>query len=282
MQQAAQNPHWEAFLNLNFEVRPAANNQLRTVISERNHHGPLVIQKPFYPEGSPCHIYLLHPPGGLVGGDQLTLHANLDQDAHALITTPGAAKFYRSAGPVASQLQKITVNNNALVEWLPQETIIFNQANAQVDTIVNLNSGGKFIGWEISCLGRQAGDLPFVEGQFVQKIQIYKDNSPIIIERALYQGNDEILSAPWGLANHTTVGTMIIAPANDTLLELIRTQVQAVSPELFSATLINGVLVCRHLAAQAQATKKIFTQVWKIARPFIQNIEACIPRIWNT
>lgn len=282
MQLVQQIPRWEAYLRLNFANRPSVNNHSRTIISEREHRGPLVIQKPFYPEGNPCHVYLLHPPGGLVGGDQLKLEVNLENNTHGLITTPGAAKFYRSNGAVASQVQKITVNDNALMEWLPQETIIFDQANAQVETIVNLTNNAKFIGWEISCLGRQAGDLPFVEGQFAQKIQIHRDNKPIVIERALYRGNDEILSAAWGLANHVTVGTMIIAPANSELLELIRTQVQAESPELFSTTLIDGVLICRHLGSQAANTKRIFTHVWEIARPVIQHVPACIPRIWNT
>ena len=282
MQTVAQNSRWEAYLKLNFANRLAANNQSRTIISERKHHGPLVIQKPFYPEGSPCHIYLLHPPGGLVGGDQLTLEVDLEENSHTLITTPGAAKFYRSTGAVASQSQHFNIENGALLEWLPQETIVFNQANAHVETIVDLHGNAKFMGWEISCLGRQAGDLPFTEGKFVQKIQLRQDGKPVVIERALYQGNDEILSASWGLANHATVGTMIVAPANNELLEQIRTQVQAESPELFSATLIDGVLLCRHLGPQAFSTKKIFTRVWEIARPFIQDIKVSIPRIWNT
>ncbi|WP_455200705.1 urease accessory protein UreD, partial [Kaarinaea lacus] len=93
----AQKP-WKAQLTLGFEKR-----NHRTVVANRKHVGPLVIQKPFYPEGAPCHIYLLHPPGGLVGGDQLTLNVDLNKESHVLITTPGAAKFYRSAGPVAEQ-----------------------------------------------------------------------------------------------------------------------------------------------------------------------------------
>lgn len=282
IQLAKQNSKWEAQLTLAFACQTTTNHQTRTIIKERKHHGPLVVQKPFYPEGSPCHVYLLHPPGGLVGGDRLTLNANLEQNSHALITTPGAAKFYRSTGQEASQLQSFTITDGALLEWLPQETIVFNQANAQIKTSIDMTGSAKFIGWEISCLGRQAGNLPFNEGRFVQKIQIRRNNKPLLIERALYEGDAEILSAPWGLANHPTVGTMIITPANNIILESIRQRVQAESPELFSATLIDDLLVCRHLGPQATATKKIFTQVWQIARPIVQDIEACVPRIWNT
>ena len=281
-QNSQQSSQWQATLSLKFGVQSTASNKTRTIISSRQHQGPLVVQKPFYPEGSPCHVYLLHPPGGLVGGDQLTLNVDLEPDTHTLITTPGAAKFYRSTGQVASQNQSFTINEGALLEWLPQETIIFNQANARVESIINLTQSSKFIGWEISSLGRQAGNLPFNEGQFVQKIQILRNNKPLVIERALYQGGDEILSAAWGLANHTTVGTMMITPASKELLELIRQRVTTKPADLFSATLIEDVIVCRHLGSQAVETKKIFTSVWEIARPFIQDIKACIPRIWNT
>jgi len=274
--------HWEANLSLDFCIGKHSSISPRTIINSRKHQGPLVIQKPFYPEGDPCHIYLLHPPAGLVGGDRLTLSVSLQQDAHVLITTPGAAKFYRSNGSIAAQQQTLQIADNALLEWLPQETIVFDKSNAEVRTSVRLSANAKFIGWEICCLGRQAGNLPFNDGQFVQKIQLQRDNIPLLIERALYQGNTPILSSAWGLANHTTVGTMMITPANQQLLESIRAQVKVDSPQLFSATLMNGVLVCRYLGAQAANAKKVFTQVWEISRPAIQNINACVPRIWNT
>jgi len=277
-----QTRRWEANLSLDFCVSNHSNHVSRTIINKRAHFGPLVIQKPFYPEGDPCHIYLLHPPGGLVGGDRLSLNVSLQKDTHVLITTPGAAKFYRSNGHIATQQQTISIADNALLEWLPQETIIFDQSNAQVQTLVELTDGAKFIGWEIACLGRPAGNQPFIDGQFVQKIRLLRNNKPLVIERALYQGNAPILSSPWGLANHTTAGTMMITPANQQLLESIRTQVKVDSPQLFSATLMNGVLVCRYLGTQAANAKKIFIQVWEIARPALQNINACIPRIWNT
>jgi len=281
-QSVQQSRHWEASLSLDLRVANYSTTNQRTIIADRRHHGPLVIQKPFYPEGDPCHIYLLHPPGGLVGGDKLTLTVKLQKNSHTLITTPGAAKFYRSNGSVASQFQTFSIEENALLEWLPQETIVFDNANAQIHTIIELSTSAKFIGWEISCLGRQAGNLPFRNGQFVQKIHLQRDDKPIIIERALYQGDAAILSAPWGLANHATAGTMMITPANQQLLEQIRSQVRAISPELFSVTLMENIIVCRYLGAQAATAKKLFTQVWEIARPAVQNIKACIPRIWNT
>ena len=277
MQPAAVHSSWKAQLLLEFEKRGS-----RTVVARRKHAGPLVIQKPFYPEGSPCHVYLLHPPGGLVGGDQLNLEVQLHDNSHALITTPGAAKFYRSAGPVAQQTQTFNIANGSILEWLPQETIAFDNTNAFVHTQVNLTGDAKFIGWEITCLGRQASGELFTAGRFAQKLELHIDRKLQLIERALFQGNSELLSAPWGLANHPTVGTMIIAPGDRQLVQAIRNKVRAESHELFSTTLMDNILVCRYLGPQAETAKHLFTKVWQIARPHLQGIEASIPRIWHT
>ena len=68
------------------------------------HEGPLRVLQRLYPEGPGiCHHVLVHPPGGIVGGDVLELNARLQRDCHALITTPGATRFYRSAGETSAQ-----------------------------------------------------------------------------------------------------------------------------------------------------------------------------------
>ena len=290
MQPAATHSFWKAQLSLEFEKRAD-----RTVVTSRKHTGPLVIQKPFYPEGAPCHIYLLHPPGGLVSGDQLILNVNLDNQSHVLMTTPGAAKFYRSAGPVAQQIQTFNVCNESLLEWMPQETIVFDQSNATINTEINLEENSKFIGWEIICLGRTASGEKFTSGNLQQKLQLSINNKPAFIERALFQGKSELLSAPWGLANQPAVGTMIITHANQQLVNIIREQVQAPFTskladslqdeklhELFSVTLMDNILVCRYLGPKADTAKSLFIKVWEIARPYLHNIDACSPRIWNT
>src|SRR6476620_11342443 len=121
---ASERAGWEAALDLEFAARGA-----RTILARRASIGPLVVQRPFYPEGDVAHVYLVHPPGGVVGGDQLRLNVLAREGAHALITTPAATKFYRSDGRVAHQRQEI-VADAASIEWLPQETIVFPDARA--------------------------------------------------------------------------------------------------------------------------------------------------------
>src|SRR5205085_6360717 len=101
-------PGWQAELRLRFNCdAPGPLRPGRTRLVERQHRGPLVVQRPFYPEGDPCHVYLVHPPGGVVGGDALRIDATVDPGAHALITTPAATKFYRCEERISTQTQEL-------------------------------------------------------------------------------------------------------------------------------------------------------------------------------
>ncbi|STW72008.1 urease accessory protein UreD [Klebsiella michiganensis] len=116
---------WQASLDLQFQFLGG-----KTTLASRRHVGPLTVQRPFYPEEETCHLYLLHPPGGIVGGDELTISATMDPGCHTLITMPGASKFYRSSGAQARLQQTLTLAENSTLEWLPQDAIFFPGANA--------------------------------------------------------------------------------------------------------------------------------------------------------
>src|SRR6187399_900454 len=104
---------WNARLELRFE-REAA----RTVLTTRRHVGPLRVQKSLHPEGAGvCQAIIVHPPGGIVGGDSLAIAIEAGAGAHAQLTTPGAAKWYRSAGSVARSTTALRLAAGALVEW---------------------------------------------------------------------------------------------------------------------------------------------------------------------
>ena len=85
---------WQARLELSFQLSGG-----RTILARRQHVGPLIVQRPFYPEGPEvCHTYLLHPPAGIAAGDRIEAAVSVEEGAHVLLTTPGAAKWYRSGG----------------------------------------------------------------------------------------------------------------------------------------------------------------------------------------
>ena len=150
---------WKAELSLGFRF-----TDYRTVLAEKRFSGPLVVQKPLYPEGGAvCHAIVVHPPAGIVGGDQLSLRVNAGCKTAVLLTTPGAGKWYRSAGAWASQKLRFEVAGS--LEWLPQETIVFDGALADMGCEVNLGDESTYIGWEILCFGRAGSGERFSKGR---------------------------------------------------------------------------------------------------------------------
>jgi urease accessory protein len=207
---------WQAELRLQFARRGA-----RTFLAHREHTGPLLIQRPFHPEPAACHAYIVHPPGGIVGGDELRLHVAVEQGAHVLLTTPAATKFYRSAGKVARQTQTFAVKQGTM-EWLPQESIFYRDAIVRSSTQVRLSPGAKFIGWEIPCLGLPARNEDFDSGDLRLHFELWLDESPLLIDRLRIQGASAARTAAWGLAGHAAIGTLLAYPATRESVELVR------------------------------------------------------------
>jgi urease accessory protein len=265
---------WLASLDLEFAPQGS-----RTVLARRSHVGPLVVQRPFYPEGGVCHIYLVHPPGGVVGGDRLELRARVGDGAHALITTPSATKFYRSEGRVATQSQDIALDA-ATFEWLPQETILFPDAYANIATRVRLSERSKFIGWEIVCYGRPASALKYSGGRAHQDFELWLNDVPLVLDHLRLDGASDSMHARFGLAGNTALGTLFAFPADDALLELARTV--CVDGALSACTKVDGVLVCRALGLQADTVRKQLAAIWSLIRPQIAGRPAVPPRIWAT
>lgn len=268
---------WRARLSLEFSGRAD-----RTIISARAHQGPLVIQKPFYPEGEVSHVYILHPPGGVAGGDDLGITLQLHDGAHALVTTPASGKFYRAQAAPSICEQTFKVAAGATLEWLPQDNILFDGCRVNMRTRVLLEEGAGFLGWEILCLGRTAGGQPFREGYCNQNLEVWKNGYPVFIERGYYAGGHALLQSPWGMKGFTVAGSFVAVGADREILERVNLELQDQGNEMFSASLLDDVLVCRYLGREGEHARKAFTRAWEIVRPMLLDRPACIPRIWNT
>ena len=270
---------WRAQLDLEFSK---SNN--RTILSHRKHFGPLQVQKPFYPEiNGTCHVYILHPPGGVVGGDRLNISIDVDSNAHALITTPAAGKFYRSAGPIAVQKQIIKVASKAILEWFPSENILFSGSKAQIETKVELAHDSHFVGWEILCLGRPASEEIFSQGELDQRFEVWRDGKPLRIERLKLRGGDPALQAKWGLLGFPVIGSMVCVTDKTELIDSLRTITNvAIGEELFSVTQVDGAILCYFLGNSVERARNCFISAWKILRQEVIGCEAVEPRIWKT
>jgi len=269
---------WQAELRLRF-AKGAGPADTRTRLVHRSHRGPLVIQRPFYPEGDPCHVYVVHPPGGVVGGDQLRVDAQVEAGAHALITTPAATKFYRSAQRASSQLQELRAAG-ATLEWLPQENIFFPGAETHTATRVHIDANSRFIGWEIACLGLPARGEAFDSGSLKLDLELWSDSNPIFVDRLRLAGHSPSRSAAWGLAGFEAVGTLLATPASAADVEAIR--VLLADRANVAVTLVDGVLVLRALDTQGEPLRKLFITAWQLLRPRLLGRDAVPPRIWAT
>jgi urease accessory protein len=252
--------------------------------------GPLYVQKPFYPEGELVHVYLLHPPGGIAGGDQLEINICTEENASALLTTPAANKFYRSGGRAASITNTLSVNADCGLEWLPQENLFFGGCAVNLDTRIRLAHGARFIGWDINCFGRPASGDHFPSGSVGSTTRVYRaghteaDDEPILFERNCWQAGSELMDAPWGLAGRSAVGTLYAYPVDVEQLEVLRRRLKerSLRDDLLAVTVVDDLLIARVIADSGSLTRQQLAEVWQALRPLVFGRKASPPRIWNT
>jgi len=271
---------WEALLQLSFEQKKSANS-LQTVLGKSMHYGPLRVQRPFYPEGDLAHIYILHPPGGVVGGDKLTIEFSVEKNARVLSTTPGSGKFYLSAGDSAELKQNLKIKPGASLEWFPQENILFSGARLNSRTRIDCHDDAVFIGWDISCLGRPSSHEQFNQGAFDSRLEFYHNEKLLFIEtQRVFDKKD--LHAIAGLRSQPLQASMLAFPCNHQHLQIVRQQLEPQSSNLISTTLMDGLLVIRVLGDNSEQIKKQLTQTWTVLRPQMLKRFAVLPRIWAT
>lgn len=264
----------------------------RTALMRARHQGPLRIQRVFYPEASGCaHVYLLHPPGGLVVGDELSISVAAASGAHGLLTTPSAGKIYtvnglRHSDAATEQTQRVSLvlQPDSVCEWLPQETIIFNGANARLNTQLEAAAGARFCVWDIVCLGRPASNEVFTEGVVEQTLQVRIDNRPVLIERNRMRGGDAIMESMWGLQGAGSFGTLVasVTLSRDQIDNLLENLAERWPEAKWGITQKKQLLIARYLGASAAECRYGFVAIWQALRPVMLGCEAVEPRIWNT
>jgi urease accessory protein len=268
---------WHATLALRFHRRDA-----RTLSTNR-HQGPLRMQKPLYPEGEAiCHAVIIHPPGGIAGGDALEVTATVEPGAHALLTTPGATKWYKANGRAASQRVQLSVSG--ALEWLPQEAIVFDQADVRSAIDIDLEANAAMIGWDIVALGRRAAGERFERGRYAQSIRLRIDNALVWHERSRILGSDDLLDSPIGLDGQHVFGCLWAAGAVLEALDLneLRAELGTADGSAPVTRLAPQLLVARTLASTTAAARTALTAVWSALRPRLFGVRAQAPRLWAT
>ncbi|MBC7547923.1 MAG: urease accessory protein UreD [Polaromonas sp.] len=286
---------WYASLSVDYDKRAAQT------VAMFKHSGPLRILQSLYPEGEGiCHNVIVHPPGGLVGGDTLDLRFNVATGAHALVTTPGATRFYRSDGALARQHAQLQLGADARLEWLPLETIAYGGCLAENRLTMALEPEAELIGWDVTAFGLPAANLPFdasaspgtsgaaalPTGQFSQHIEV----PGVWLERARIRASDALLlNSPLGLAGHRCMASMFWVTGNplgrarrqlalDTARDVITAHPLRATA---GATSPNGqVVVVRVLAPMVEPALTLLKQVRNAWRAALWQLPGVNPRIW--
>lgn len=279
------NRHWAASLTLGFGAYSDGDRSI-TRMNKSHHYGPLRVQRPFYPEGRDgcCHVYLLHPPGGLVSGDALNIDVTVAAGAHALLTTPAANKLYRadSNGVAWTQTTHLKVASQATLEWLPQETLAFDGSRGEQTFLIELEDNAKCLGWEILGLGRPASDLPFTTGHLEQRFHVSQGGRPLWIERQSLDPNHRRFVGKWGQGGATVHATFWAIGLADPAEAVSALREYLPANERWAVTFRRGVLLLRYLGMERNEAWDLFLQARAVLRPRLTGHEATIPRIWLT
>ena len=272
---------WHASLNLNYTL------QDRRSVLHFAHSGPLRVLKSLYPEGDGvCHNVLVHPPSGLVGGDTLAIHAQLASGCHALVTTPGATRFYRSASELAVQRTHLRLQAGARMDWLPLETIAYSGCRAENHLCMELEPGAELLGWDVSTLGLLHARQDFEQGSYLQHIEI----PGVWLERGVIDASDtRLLQSPTGLAGQRCIGTVFFACGHALdrerrawALECARETIgtHPLQSTAGASSPNPQVVVVRVLGNQTESVMDLLKNVWANWRQGLWQMGAMVPRIW--
>ncbi|MBI2778614.1 MAG: urease accessory protein UreD [Gammaproteobacteria bacterium] len=277
---AGDTPTWRGSLDLRFSQGP---DTVMQVVEARM---PLAIQRPFYPEGADvCHAVVLHPPGGMAGGDRLEIALHLEPGTQALLTTPAANKWYRSSGLPAAQIVRACVDTGAHLEWLPQESIVFDGALAHQTMRVELAPGATWLGWDITRFGRSACGERFDHGHWRNSIEVWRGGTPLWIDRQRLEGGSRLLDRPFGLSGMPVTGCLAwLGQVVETTLAEEARRLWTAQPRHGEAgvTRLEEGLLCRYRGPSSAEARAWFVAVWDMLRRHHRNRAACPPRIWNT
>jgi urease accessory protein len=277
-QAAALQPGWQANLDLSFEYRDAG-----TALARHRHEGPLQVQKALYPEGRDiCHVAVLHPPGGIAAGDSLCMRASLNRSSRALLTTPGATKWYRSEGSLARQHLHFDLEQDSVLEWLPRENILFDGSRISMSLDVALSARSTYFGWDIFSFGRRASGESWRRGILRMRTSIRRADRVLWSEMANVDAGSGFMHSSVGLSGRTVCGTFLVAGVEiqSEVLATCRRVPRALSEGRVGITRVPGVLIARYLGDSSEEVFDYFTALWTVLRPALSARASCAPRVW--
>lgn len=236
--------------------------------------GSLRVLLPGRPEGSPVEAVLLNTAGGLTGGDRLRVEAGAGPGSRLVVTTQAAERVYRSAAGRAEVAVALTVGPAARLDWLPQETILYDGGAIDRRLSVDLAPGGRALLVEAVVLGRRAMGERVRRGSFRDRWEVRQDGRPILADRLRLEGGDwGALGSPGTLGGAGAWASLaLLAPEASARLGPLRVLVSQAG----GASLVReGVLFARILAEDGHGLRQVLG-------PAVELLSGRgLPRVWR-
>ena len=262
---------------LRFERRTGS-----TRLAHLYQRSPCRILFPNSPEGDLPVAVMVTTSGGLAGGDRLHIEIAAGAGAEAVVTAQAAEKIYRSLGPDTRQEIALAVEADAWLEWLPQETILFEGARLDRRTSAEIAGTGRLLACEIAVFGRTARGERFTRGRLSDRWSIRRGGALVWTDALLLEGAiAERLASPFGFDRAVAMATALyVGPEATALLPLARALVLDGEARA-SASLVNGVLLARFLGQEARDVRLHLGEYLSHLRRAAAGLPASLPRVWH-
>jgi len=248
---------------------------------------PLRVLFPAPAAGDSSLAVMVTTSGGLVAGDRLAIAVRLAPGAVAHVTASAAEKIYRSTGPTTAIGQVLTIGDDATLEFLPPETILFDGARLRRKTVIDLAPGSIFLGGDIVVFGRRARGERFARG-FLHEVWELRCNGELVWGDALHLEDDvgRIIDDPACFDGAAGFATMILWPPEGdarSFLDAARSvQAGAATAELRAgATVIAGLVIARWLAQDAASLRGAYADLACHFRAAALGLPPRLPRLWH-
>lgn len=240
---------------------------------------PLRVLCPHAEPGDLFTAALVTTSGGLAGGDRLVVDVELGSGARAVVASQAAEKVYRSTGDDTKFDVALKIERDAWLEWLPQETILFDGARLRRRLRVEIVSGGRWLACNSFVLGRRARGEVFTHGLFHDRWDVFVDGR-LVWADAFRLDDPKIVDHPAGLAGAAAVGTVVyVGPEAEAATALMREAAETLPKA--GATKIGGLALLRILEADPALLRKTLAQVIGRLRSEIAGLPALVPRLWQ-
>jgi len=253
----------------------------RTVLKHLHQAAPCRALFPYTETGEPPQAVLVNTSGGIVGGDRLQTEVVLGPDAIASVTTQAAEKVYRSLGADARITNRIELAPGALLEWLPQETILFDGGRLHRTLDIALAGDARLLAAETVFFGRAAHGETLTRGMLHDAWNIRIGGRLVWAETTRLEGDIAAQRRrPFGFGDAAGSGLLVVAGRDAASFLPVARAIAEGSSVTAGASMVNGVLLLRLLGPDAQALRREMAHALLALRPEVMGLPARLPRNW--